>query len=54
MIDKSIVEKTRNELSNGLIQLYMQKEQVDEQIKAQRVAIEQCTQILKMEVDNNG
>jgi len=41
------IEKQCQELTIGLANLYMQKEQIEEQIKAQRVAIEQCRQLLK-------
>lgn len=40
---KEIITKQKNELIIGLADLYVQKEQIEEQIKAQKVAIEQCS-----------
>ncbi len=42
-----IIERQKQELIVGLADLYVQKERLEEQIKAQRVAIEQCSVLIK-------
>lgn len=42
-----IIEKHKQELIIGLADLYIRKERIEEQIKAQRAAIEQCSALQK-------
>lgn len=42
-----IIEKHKQELIIGLADLYIRKERIEEQIKAQRTAIEQCNTLQK-------
>ena len=51
---REVIEKRFNELIAGLADLYIQKEEVEKQINNQRVAIEQCRQLLKAGEQNEG
>jgi hypothetical protein len=41
-----IIEKQKQELMVGLADLFIQKENIEEQIKIQRVAIRQCMDLI--------
>jgi len=46
-----IIKKQKQELIVGLADLYIQKERIDKQIEAQRVAIKQCSALINAIVD---
>jgi len=43
----NIVKRQQQELLVGLANLYIQKESLDKQIEAQKVAIQQCATLVK-------
>jgi len=43
---REIIEKQYNNLIVGLADLYVQKERIEDQIKAQKVAVEQCKYLI--------
>jgi mannitol/fructose-specific phosphotransferase system IIA component (Ntr-type) len=42
-----IIDKQKQELITGLADLYIKKENIEKQIDAQKVAIEQCNSLIR-------